>query len=124
MGFLRGFIGGVAFTTSVLFITLQIHLANRQHQHNVIREQIDSINALALRSRSREGYEYDAAVRGALARRGYSPRERPAMMELWKEQWNKDVQAFVRKAQEIEWQDLRAKADEAWETLRRFRKEE
>lgn len=108
----------MTFAASALFITLQVHLANRQHQHHVIREQIDSINTIALRSRSKEGSEYDAAVRSALARRGYSPRERPAMMELWKERWNQDVEKLVRRAQEVDWQDLRGKVDGAWRSLK------
>ena len=117
-------LGGVTFTASALFVTLQVHLANRQHQHAVIREQVDSINIIALRSRRREGYEYDAAVTGALARRGYSPRERPAMMELWKERWNQDVEKFARRMQEFEWEDVRENIDGAWRSMKRFGRNE
>ena len=94
-------------------------MANRQYQHRQIREQIDAINVLALRTKSNEDLHQREAIVGALAQRGYSPRERPPLMELWKERWNQDVQQFVRRAQEVEWQDIRGKVDDVWRYLKR-----
>jgi altered-inheritance-of-mitochondria protein 5 len=101
-----------------------MHLANRRYQHHLIREQIDALNTIALHTTSRDAYRDSIAIKQTLERSGYSLRERPAMMELWKEHWNQNVQSFVRRAQEVEWQDVGRKIEDAWKTLTRATKGE
>ncbi|OAX83868.1 hypothetical protein ACJ72_01770 [Emergomyces africanus] len=116
MGFLSGFLTGLTLTTATLTLTLHLHLANRQHQHRILREQIDLINAIALPTTASTGLPAtdtrtrpaprntsadDAAIAAVLARRGYYPRERPGIMDLAKERWNRELEGCMRKVQEM-----------------------
>ncbi|EER37619.1 predicted protein [Histoplasma capsulatum H143] len=119
MSFLKGFLTGLTFTTATLTLTVHLHLANRQQQHLLLREQIDSINAIALlptstvatdTTSSRRVYTSHTrntsaddtdAIAAVLARRGYYPREGPGIMDLAKERWNRELEGWVRRMQEV-----------------------
>ncbi|OJD16304.1 hypothetical protein AJ78_03516 [Emergomyces pasteurianus Ep9510] len=109
---------GLTLTTATITLTLHLHLANRQYQHLVLREQIDLINAIALPTTSssrglakgtnthtgpapRNTSAEEAAIAAVLARRGYYPRERPGILDLAKERWNREIEGCVRKVQEV-----------------------
>jgi hypothetical protein len=42
-----------------------------------------------------------------MGRRGYYPRGRPGVLDLAKGQWNREVEALVRRVQTVTWEDLR-----------------
>ncbi|KAK2806013.1 hypothetical protein FQN50_006028 [Emmonsiellopsis sp. PD_5] len=125
MGFLSGFFSGIALTTTTLYITLTLHQATRHHQHLLLREQIDLINAIALpvtpslsasspssssTTAVRPRTADDPAIAAVMARRGYAPRDprdRPGVLELAKERWNGEVRGVVRWVQEVRWEDVR-----------------
>ncbi|KJF60665.1 uncharacterized protein CIMG_11907 [Coccidioides immitis RS] len=122
MGFFTGFFGGFTLTASILYITVHLHLANRHHQHVLLREQIDLLNTLSLPATARNGLIGNAAA-DVMARRGYLPRQRPGIMELGKEKWNQEVRLLVRRAQELKWEDVQEKVQKGWETARRLTKD-
>ncbi|PGH06169.1 hypothetical protein GX51_02557 [Blastomyces parvus] len=111
MAFLKGFLTGLTFTTATITLTLHLHLANRQHQHLLLREQIDLINAIALPTTTAittsnahlrtAAADDTAAIAAVMARRGYFPRERPGIMDLAKERWNRQLEGWVRRVQEV-----------------------
>ncbi|KAK2733227.1 hypothetical protein FQN55_003687 [Onygenales sp. PD_40] len=109
MGFLSGFFSGIAITTTTLYISLTLHQATRHHQHLLLREQIDLINAIALPvtpssstinlnlSRPPRTTD-DPAVAAVMARSGYAARprgDRPGVLELAKERWNGEVRGWL-----------------------------
>ncbi|KAK2798371.1 hypothetical protein FQN51_007771 [Onygenales sp. PD_10] len=120
MGFLSGFFSGIALTTTTLYISLTLHQATRHHQHLLLREQIDLINAIALPvtpsssstinlSRPPRTTD-DPAIAAVMARSGYAARprgDRPGVLELAKERWNGEVRGLVRWVQEVRWEDVR-----------------
>jgi altered-inheritance-of-mitochondria protein 5 len=115
---------GFALTTSLLYISLQVHKAIRLEQRRAIREQVDQIN-------------YLAAASGAYDRRfepQYTPRrleERPTrrdnqpdMKETLKHRWNQEVEKLARKAHETRWDDVRETATEGWKAAVKFVKKD
>ncbi|PGH19162.1 hypothetical protein AJ80_04242 [Polytolypa hystricis UAMH7299] len=121
MGFLTGFFGGFTLTVSALYITLHLHHANRQHQHLLLREQIDAINAIALPLIPINSVNNANAVASVMAQSGYYPRQqRPTVTELAKERWNAEVEGFVRRAQQVTWEDVWSRADEGWKMMERL----
>ncbi|KAJ5151866.1 hypothetical protein N7492_010161 [Penicillium capsulatum] len=113
MGFITGFASGFALTSSILYISVQVHRANRLEQRRVIREQVDQINWLASSS-------------GAYDRRFLPPDSRPreertresedqtSIKEVLKHRWNQEVEFLARKAHETRWGDIRDGATNVW----------
>ncbi|ODH48619.1 hypothetical protein GX48_05269 [Paracoccidioides brasiliensis] len=111
-------LSGLSLTTTVLALTLHLHLAHRHNQHILLREQIDAIDAIALPTTTakitRNGQRYTSthgqcaggkdgnvdAVTAVLARRGYFPREGGGLMDLVRERWNEGVERAVRRVRE------------------------
>ncbi|PGH15799.1 hypothetical protein AJ79_02180 [Helicocarpus griseus UAMH5409] len=104
MGFLAGFLTGISLTTTTAYLTVHLLHSARAHQHALLREQIDTINSIALpatTTRLTRRSTDDAAVAAVLARQGYYPRrERPELMDLVRERWNREVEGAVRRAME------------------------
>ncbi|KAJ0424578.1 hypothetical protein BJY00DRAFT_244207 [Aspergillus carlsbadensis] len=127
MGFLAGFFSGFALTTSMLYITIQVHKSNRHAQKQAIREQTQAINYLAL---SRGAYdrrllpadkdaeEVSAQVMGVSGTPG------SGMRDQLKHQWNEEVRKLARRAYESRWEDVRDTAVEGWKGVRRLVKRE
>ncbi|KAL2817882.1 hypothetical protein BJX63DRAFT_429572 [Aspergillus granulosus] len=130
MGFFAGFFSGFALTTSMLYLTIQVHRSNRLAQRNAIREQTQAINYLAL---SRGAYdrrllpadkdaeEVSAQVMGLGSSRSGSG---SGMQDQLKHQWNEEVRKLARKAYESRWEDVRDTAVEGWKGVRRLVKRE
>ncbi|WEW55699.1 hypothetical protein PRK78_001132 [Emydomyces testavorans] len=118
MGFFTGFFGGFTLASSVLYLTIHLHLANRHHQHILLREQIDLLNTLSLPTTARTGLIGKGnAAADVMARRGYLPRQRPGIVELGKEKWNQEIRLLVRRAQEVRWEDVQQKVGKGWEIV-------
>lgn len=96
-------------------MTLRLHQTNRQYQHARLREQIDILNSLALPAAGEGRLGNGHIVATVMERRGYYPRGKPGVMELAKSQWNREVEALVRSAQEVTWEDVR----KSWRFLAR-----
>ncbi|KAL2004031.1 hypothetical protein VTN02DRAFT_829 [Thermoascus thermophilus] len=123
MGFVSGFFGGFALTTSVLYITLQVHRSNRQHQHQLIREQIEMLDWLASSAGA-----YDrrfAPYRPPVKRRFEELKHRkPSTKDMLKERWNQEVETLARRAYETRWEDVRETALVGFRTIRSLMKKE
>ncbi|KAL4987584.1 hypothetical protein BDW68DRAFT_160838 [Aspergillus falconensis] len=124
MGFFTGFFSGFALTTSVLYITLQVHRSTRLNQKAAIRDQTSMI-------------EWLASCRGAYDRRlrpkddeACTPSEgtltlsRSGVKDQLKHRWNEEVRALARKAYNAQWEDVRDIAAESWRGMTRFVKGE
>ncbi|KAJ9364189.1 hypothetical protein C8Q69DRAFT_440779 [Paecilomyces variotii] len=121
MGFLAGFFGGFALTTSVLYLSVQVHRSNRLEQQRAIREQTEVLNTLA----SPAGAYYRRFAPEVPERK---PRdfetERAGTKALLKEKWNREVEALARKAYEVRWEDMRETAVEGFKAVSRLVKRE
>ncbi|KAN0084671.1 hypothetical protein V8E54_001138 [Elaphomyces granulatus] len=134
MGFAAGFFGGFALTSSILYLSVQVHRANRLQQQAMIREQTEILNALAspagayyrkfaplqpeADSWKGKKYKEDNDVDDM------SKRRRPSRQELLKHQWNKEAESLTRKALAVRWEDVRGTAAEGYKAITRLVKKE
>ncbi|PWY83277.1 hypothetical protein BO94DRAFT_495630 [Aspergillus sclerotioniger CBS 115572] len=122
MGFFAGFFSGFALTTSVLYITLQVHKANRLEQRNAIREQTRALNWM---TSSTGAYDRRLLPSDAEQEEMKKLREsKPPMKDFLKQRWNQEVETLARKAYESRWEDARDTAVEGWKTVVRLVKKE
>ncbi|OOG01160.1 hypothetical protein ASPCADRAFT_920 [Aspergillus carbonarius ITEM 5010] len=122
MGFFAGFFSGFALTTSVLYITLQVHKANRLEQRNLIREQTRALNWMAS---STGAYDRRLLPSDAEQEEIKKLREsKPPLKDFLKQRWNQEVETLARKAYESRWEDARDTAVEGWKTVVRLVKKE
>ncbi|CAI7599814.1 unnamed protein product [Penicillium bialowiezense] len=125
MGFFTGFLGGFAFTSSALYITVQVHRSTRIAQRKAIREQVDQIDWLVSSSGA-----YDRRnLPTELPRRQREELEakklaEPTTKEILKQRWNKEVETLTRKAYETRWQDIRDTAADGWKNAAQILKRE
>ncbi|KAL4809730.1 hypothetical protein BDV18DRAFT_157476 [Aspergillus unguis] len=123
MGFFTGFLSGFTLTTSVLYVTLQVHRSTRLDQKSAIREQTKAIDWLAS---SRGAYDRRLLPKGDEARastpmdREASEASRHRMKNQFKHRWNEEVRTLARKAYQTSWEDVRDVAAEGWRGVRRF----
>ncbi|KAJ5893847.1 hypothetical protein N7495_005538 [Penicillium taxi] len=114
MGFFTGFISGFALTTSVLYITIQVHRSNRLEQRRLIREQVDQVTWIAssMGAYDRRFLPQDAplSLEDRLAKR----REQTTTKEVLKHRWNQEVEKLAHQASETRWEDVRATATNGW----------
>lgn len=96
----------------------------------LLREQIDTINGLALPSREfslREqgGLPKKDVYAAVMARRGYVPRSRevpPNLADIAKEKWNEDVKSFANWLYHVRLEDLRWKVEDGiYNAIQRLR---
>ncbi|PYI01709.1 hypothetical protein BO78DRAFT_401088 [Aspergillus sclerotiicarbonarius CBS 121057] len=122
MGFFAGFFSGFALTTSVLYISLQVHKANRLEQRNAIREKTRALNWLASSTGAydRRLLPSDSEQEELKKLRG----SKPLMKDFLKQRWNQEVETLARKAYESRWEDARDTAVEGWKTVVRLVKKE
>ncbi|KAA8652195.1 hypothetical protein EYZ11_008307 [Aspergillus tanneri] len=122
MGFFTGFFSGFALTTSVLYISIQVHRSHRLDQRDLIREQTRILNRLA----SPVGAYDRRLVPRNLPQpdREATRPSRPELKDLLKHRWNKEVEMLARKAYESRWVDARDTAVEGWKSLIRLVKKE
>ncbi|KAL4868139.1 hypothetical protein BDV12DRAFT_106495 [Aspergillus spectabilis] len=123
MGFFIGFFSGFALTTSVLYITIQVHRSNRLDQKAALRDQTKMMEWLAS---SRGAYDRRLLPQDEAPplREGKLAPSRPKMKDQLKHRWNEEVRTLAWKAYDSRWEDARDTAVEGWEGLRRFVKRE
>jgi len=114
MGFFSGFFGGFALTTSVLYLSVQIHRSTRIAQRDAIREQVEIINDIAspLGAYYRR-FAQDVPNESSIV----LPPRKLSAKDLLKQQWNKEVQALVKKTVSLRWQDVTNTATEVARTI-------
>ncbi|KAJ5212622.1 uncharacterized protein N7498_004268 [Penicillium cinerascens] len=124
MGFITGFFSGFALTTSILYITIQVHKETRLEQRKAIREQVNQINYLAASAgaydRRFEPQYTPRRLEERLARRD----EQPDMKEVLKHRWNQEVEKLARKAHETRWENVTDTAAEAWKAAMKLLKKD
>ncbi|BDD55077.1 hypothetical protein MPDQ_006860 [Monascus purpureus] len=127
MGFFSGFFSGFALTTSIVYISLQIHRSNRIAQRDAIREQVELINWLSSSSGA-----YDRRFLPKPPRQMAGEQEagrirwpsQPSIKDVLKHRWNDEVEALAKKAFESRWEDGRDIALEGWKAAMRLVKRE
>ncbi|KAJ5714231.1 uncharacterized protein N7483_011412 [Penicillium malachiteum] len=124
MGFFAGFFSGFALTSSVLYITIQVHRTNRLEQRRVIREQVDQISWLASSAGVYDRRFAPADVPRRIEDRHSKKEEEITMKEVLKHRWNQEVEKLARKAHETRWEDIRDTAVHSWTTARDLFKKE
>ncbi|KAJ5494687.1 hypothetical protein N7463_010774 [Penicillium fimorum] len=125
MGFFTGFVGGFAFTSSVLYITIQVHRSTRISQRNAIHTQVEQIDWL---TSSAGAYDRRFLPEDMPRRRREEleaqKQAEPTMKEILKHRWNKEVEVLTKKAYETSWEDVRGAASEGWKAAVRVVKRE
>ncbi|KAJ5872290.1 uncharacterized protein N7529_004643 [Penicillium soppii] len=120
MGFFTGFLGGFALTSSVLYITVQVHRSTRIAQRKAIREQVDQIDWLVSSSGAYDRRNLPTDIpRRRQEELEAQKRAEPTMKEILKHRWNKEVEVLTRKAYETRWQDVRDTVSEGWKAAAR-----
>ena len=123
---------GFALTTSLLYVTLQVHRSNRLDQQRAIREQAQLLNWLASPAGAydrRFAPAEDLRPSRIVTEERVRERERekaahPSFETLFKDRWNREVQTLARKAYESRWEDARDTAVEGWKAVVRLMKKE
>ncbi|KAJ5459025.1 hypothetical protein N7530_010969 [Penicillium desertorum] len=125
MGFFTGFLGGFAFTSSVLYITIQVHRSTRISQRNAIHAQVEQIDWL---TSSAGAYDRrflpEDVPKWRREELEAQKQAEPTMKEILKHRWNKEVEVLTRKAHETRWEDVRDAAAEGWKAAARVVKRE
>ncbi|KAJ5794367.1 hypothetical protein N7457_000966 [Penicillium paradoxum] len=118
MGFLTGFLGGFALTSSALYITIQVHRSTRISQRKAIHEEVAQIDWL---TSSAGAYDRrflpEDIPRWRREELQAQNRAEPTMKEILKHKWNKEVEILTRKAYEVTWEDMRNTAAGGWKTI-------
>ncbi|KKK18415.1 hypothetical protein P175DRAFT_0498970 [Aspergillus ochraceoroseus IBT 24754] len=115
MGFFAGFFSGFALTTSMLYLTVQVHRSTRIDQRDAIREQTQNINWLALSTGA-----YDRRLIPSDIPRSKEGAATPQMKDKLKHRWNEEVQKLARKAYDSRWDGVRDTAAEGWKSVKRL----
>ncbi|EFQ96747.1 hypothetical protein MGYG_08672 [Nannizzia gypsea CBS 118893] len=107
MGFIAGFVGGLALSYAVIQLTVLKQLSDRQRQQDLLREQIDALNNMSMPATMRYSVRDEVDYAAALARRGYGPPQGPTVVDTWKMRWNEEVKSMAQSIHEFSWEDLR-----------------
>ena len=106
-------------TASFLRVTLYAQLGNCQYQHSLLREQIDTLNTLAFPAILKaDGPEDRKSIAAIIARKGYFKQESRSAMDLGKEKWNMEVEAFAKGLQNTVWENVGERFRNAWEHIK------
>jgi len=103
MGFTTAFVSSVTLTTSILYLSLNVHQRNRAYQSALLRQQASVLNTIV---------EPEAPPPPPTARE-----ERTSLIETAKDRWNVEVEGAVRWAQGVQWGQVREKAEEKAATI-------
>jgi len=99
MGFTTGLLGGITLTYSVLYLSLHLHRANRTYQHTLLAQQSILLNSVVEPlPPPPPSPAYDVVNVG--------------LVETLKDRWNGEVESLVRRVQETDWNQVRAR----WES--------
>ncbi|KAF7172014.1 hypothetical protein CNMCM5623_004260 [Aspergillus felis] len=121
MGFFAGFFSGFALTSTVLYLTIQVHRANRLEQSHTIREQLRSLNWIASPIGA---YDRRLAPKDQPQLDPERARLQPTLKDFLKHRWNEEVETLARKAYESRWEDARDTAIAGWKAALRLMKKE
>lgn len=127
MTFLAGFFSGFALTTSLLYVTLQVHRSNRLDQRNVIQEQVQLLHSLASPAGAydrRFAPENVPSTSRSPSKENGKKSTQPSFEELLKHRWNREVEILARKAHESRWEDVKTTAVEGWKAAIRLMKKD
>ncbi|KAJ5587869.1 uncharacterized protein N7459_003634 [Penicillium hispanicum] len=124
MGFFVGFFSGFALTTSVLYLTIQVHRANRLEQRRAIREQVDQINWLASSSGAYDRRFAPQDIPRCSEDQSVRHEDQTTMKEVLKHRWNQEVEKLARKAHDTRWEDVRDTAADGWKAAMNLLKKE
>ncbi|KAJ5637395.1 hypothetical protein N7490_007274 [Penicillium lividum] len=124
MGFFAGFCSGFALTSSVLFITIQVHRTNRLEQRRAIREQVDQVNWLAASAGAYDRRFAPQDIPRTLEDRLKIKEDQITTKEVLKHRWNQEVEKISRKAHETRWEDIRDTAVGGWKSATNLFKKE
>ncbi|KAJ9619640.1 hypothetical protein H2203_008421 [Taxawa tesnikishii (nom. ined.)] len=93
MGFTTGFVGGIALTSTFLYLSLSLHQRNRLYQSSLLRQQAQVLTSLS-----------DPHPQPLTPERR-APRE--GLAERVKDRWNAELELNVRKLQSLDWDRVR-----------------
>ncbi|KAJ9651897.1 hypothetical protein H2198_008861 [Neophaeococcomyces mojaviensis] len=113
MGFTTGFLGGLTLTYSLLYLSVYIHRSNRTHQSLLLRQQARLLNSKI----DPPEPEYDLPAYRV---------EKAGLEEELKDRWNREVETWVRKAQNTDWEAVRIRWEHrlgnVWDKIRNSEK--
>ncbi|KAF7115548.1 hypothetical protein CNMCM5793_002642 [Aspergillus hiratsukae] len=121
MGFFAGFFSGFALTSMVLYLTIQVHRANRLEQSQIIREQLRTLNWIASPIGA---YDRRLMPKDQPQLDPERSRLQPTLKDFLKHRWNEEVETLARKAYESRWEDARDTAVAGWKAAMRLMKKE
>ncbi|CAD0094660.1 hypothetical protein E4T48_04751 [Aureobasidium sp. EXF-10727] len=98
MGFTTGFIGGIALTSSLFYISLNLHERNRLYQSHLLRQQSNLLRNIT----DPQPKEPSQTARHLV----------PGLADRLKYRWNTELEAAVRKIQHFNWEQWRADAED------------
>ncbi|KAI4739808.1 hypothetical protein E4T50_09737 [Aureobasidium sp. EXF-12298] len=98
MGFTTGFIGGIALTSSLFYISLNLHERNRLYQSHLLRQQSNLLRNIT----DPQPKEPSQVARHVV----------PGLADRLKYRWNTELEAAVRKIQHFNWEQWRAEAED------------
>ena len=89
----------MTLTYSVLYLSLYLHRANRKYQHTLLSQQSVLLNsAIEPLPPLPESPAYDV--------------QKVSMTETLKDQWNRELEGMVKRVEETDWNQVRAR----WES--------
>lgn len=117
---------GFTLTTTLLYLTIQVHRSTRQDQRNAIHQQVQILNTLSAPTgawdrrlapswRHARPQNLDAGQE-----KEKETEKQPAMEDMLKHRWNKEVERLAHKAYESRWEDVRNTAVEGWRAAKRL----
>lgn len=118
-------LGGFAFTSSVLYVTVHVHRSTRIAQRKAIREQVDQIDWLVSSSGAYDRHNLPVDIpRRRREELEAQKQAEPTMKEILKQRWNTEVENLTRKAYETRWQDIRDATADGWKAATQIIKRE
>ncbi|KAG9898471.1 hypothetical protein KCU98_g8070, partial [Aureobasidium melanogenum] len=98
MGFTTGFIGGIALTSSLFYISLNLHERNRLYQSSLLRQQSSLLRNIT----DPQPKEPSQTARHLV----------PGLADRLKYRWNTELEAAVRRIQHFDWDQWRKEAED------------
>ncbi|KAI5246665.1 hypothetical protein E4T42_06279 [Aureobasidium subglaciale] len=98
MGFTAGFFGGIALTTSLFYISLNLHERNRLYQSHLLRQQSNVLRNIT----DPQPREPPHTARHVV----------PGLADRLKYRWNTELEGAVRNIQHFNWEQWRKSAED------------
>ncbi|KAI9805588.1 MAG: hypothetical protein M1825_000839 [Sarcosagium campestre] len=96
MGFTTGFFGGIALTSSVLYLTLHAHQRNRYRQSLLLQQSSSLLASLVEEGGSSLPGAPETRIRHA------------GLVEMAKDRWNDELAGAVNRVYNFDWDRLKA----------------